>query len=257
VAEPERREFTDVDGSKVEAIERFNYARVAAHPTDPERVAVGFRVEAGEVLMPPPTVRSVVAVSTDGGVSFPKLVDTIDASIPRADLAGSDAPAMAFGPEDGALYSFTKERPRPRAMTQAMLPMQPDFPKPLGEPAKCQPAAANPAAPELLPNPTEPPPAANEPGAGARLVMSKTTDNGQTWQASVVDERRPGLPGVPDHPRGRHRRRLGRDLSGLRAEPVIATQPQRQPRHLLHDVQRRGRDVERTVEGQRRRRRRP
>lgn len=54
VAEPERREFTNVDGSKVEAIERFNYARVAAHPTDPERVAVGFRVEAGEVLMPPP-----------------------------------------------------------------------------------------------------------------------------------------------------------------------------------------------------------
>jgi len=187
VAEPEKRDFTLFDGTTVETTERFNYARVATHPTDPKRVAVGFRVEAAESLMPAPPVRSVVSVSTDGGASFAKPIDNIDPSLPLADLPGADAPALAFD-KDGAVYAFTKERSRPRAMTQAMLPSQPDFPKPLGEPAQCQPASANPAAPMLLPYPTEPPPAANEPGAGTRLVMSKSTDDGKTWQASVVDD---------------------------------------------------------------------
>ena len=187
VAEPEKRDFTLFDGTTVETTERFNYARVATHPTDPKRVAVGFRVEAAESLTPAPPVRSVVSVSTDGGASFAKPIDNIDPSLPLADLPGADAPALAFD-KDGAVYAFTKERSRPRAMTQPMLPSQPDFPKPLGEPAQCQPASANPAAPDLLPNPTEPPPAANEPGAGTRLVMSKSTDDGKTWQASVVDD---------------------------------------------------------------------
>jgi hypothetical protein len=194
VAEPETRDFTLFDGTTVEATERFNYARVATHPTDPKRVAVGFRVESAESLTPSPPVRSVVSVSTDGGASFAKPIDNIDPSLPLADLPGADAPALAFD-KDGAVYAFTKERPRPRAMEQPMLPRQPDFPKPPGEPAQCQPASANPAAPELLPNPTEPPPAANDPGAGSRLVMSKSTDDGRTWQASVVDDG--GLVCVP------------------------------------------------------------
>ncbi len=184
VAEPETRDFTLDDGTTVEATERFNYARVATHPTDPKRVAVGFRVESAESLTPSPPVRSVVSVSTDGGASFAKPIDNIDPSLPLADLPGADAPALAFD-KDGAVYAFTKERPRGGGV---MTPRQPDFPKPLGEPAQCQPASANPAAPELLPNPSDPPPAANEPGAGSRLVMSKSTDDGKTWQASVVDD---------------------------------------------------------------------
>jgi hypothetical protein len=38
-------------------------------------------------------------------------------------------------------------------------------------------------------------PAAGEPGAGSRLLMSKSTDRGQTWEASVVDDS--GLVCVP------------------------------------------------------------
>lgn len=192
VAEPQKRDFTLYDGESVNAIERFNYARVAAHPTDPDRVAVGFRVEAGESLSPPPPVRSVVAVSTDGGRTFPKPIDNVAPSLALSDLPGADAPAMAFGPDDGALYAFTKERPRGGGVKT---PTQPAFPKPLGEPALCRPASAHPDAPDLLPNPTAAPPAANEPGAGARLVMSKTTDDGKTWTASVVDDG--GLACIP------------------------------------------------------------
>ncbi|MEX2289070.1 MAG: sialidase family protein [Mycobacteriales bacterium] len=192
VAEPEKRDFTLYDGKQAKVIERFNYARLAAHPTDPDRVAVGFRVEVGETVSPAPPVRSVVAVSTDGGRTFPKPMDNIAPSLALSDLPGSDAPAMAFGPDDGALYAFTKERPRGGGVST---PSQPDFPKPTGEPALCRPASAHPDAPDLLPNPTDAPPAANEPGAGARLVMSKTTDDGETWTASVVDDG--GLACIP------------------------------------------------------------
>ncbi len=191
VAKAQDREFTLADGKKVSAMERFNYARVAADPNDPKRVSVGFRLETATSLSPPPPVRSLVAMSTDGGATFPPLSDPIDPSLPQKDLVGSDAPAMAFG-KDGALYSFTKERPRSGGV---MVPSQPTLPQPPGPPALCKPVSANPAAPPELPNPTGAPPAANEPGAGARLVMSKSTDDGKTWKASVIDDGGLACPG--------------------------------------------------------------
>ncbi len=81
VAKPVEREFTRFDGSKVTALERFNYARLATHPTDPKRVAVGFRVETAEALTPAPPVRSVIAVSTDGGNTWSKPVDNVEQTI--------------------------------------------------------------------------------------------------------------------------------------------------------------------------------
>ncbi len=184
VVKPVEREFTRFDGTKVTALERFNYARVATHPTDPKRLSVGFRVETAESLTPAPPVRSVISVSTDGGVSWSKPVDNVEQSIPRSELAGSDAPAMAIG-TDGAIYAFTKERAPSGGVT---IPSQPTIPLPLGEPALCQPASANPAIPPTIPNPTAPPPKANEPGAGTRLIMSKSTDDGKTWKSSTIDD---------------------------------------------------------------------
>lgn len=185
VAKPQEREFTSYAATKTANImERFNYARLATDPNDAKRVAVGFRVETAEQVTPAVPVRSLVAMSTDGGVTFSDPVDSIDPSLPLADLPGSDAPNMAFG-KDGALYAFTKERPRPGGV---MIPMQARLPKPLGPPALCQPASANPAAVPPVANPTDPPPEANQPGAGARLVMSKSTDDGKTWAAKVIDD---------------------------------------------------------------------
>ena len=125
-----------------------------------------------------------MATSTDGGVTFPAPIDNVEPSLPLADVPGADAPAMAYG-KDGAIYAFTKERPRVGGVT---LPTQPTLAQPLGAPAQCQPASANPASPPALPIPEGAPPKANEPGAGARLVMSKSTDDGRTWKASVIDD---------------------------------------------------------------------
>ena len=184
VATPVEREFTRFDGTKVMAGERFNYARIATHPTDPKRISVGFVVSTASSVTPPAPVRSVVGVSTDGGVTFSKPVDTVEQSIPRTELAGSDAPAMAIG-TDGAIYAFTKERSPGGGVT---IPTQPTDPKPLGEPAQCQAASANPAIQPLIPNPTGEPPKANEPGSGTRLVFSKSTDDGKTWKATTIDD---------------------------------------------------------------------
>lgn len=183
-ARPVEREFTRFDGSKVTALERFNYARIATHPTDPKRLSVGYVVSTADALTPAPPVRSVVAVSTDGGVTWSAPTDTVEQTFPRKDLAGSDAPAMAIG-KDGAIYSFTKERSPSGGVT---IPTQPTNPLPLGEPAQCLPASANPGIAPTVPNPTATPPKANEPGAGTRLIMSKSTDDGKTWKSAVVDD---------------------------------------------------------------------
>ncbi len=191
VATPVEREFTRFDGSKVMALERFNYARLATHPTDPKRLSVGFRVETAEALTPAPPVRSVISVSTDGGVTWSKPVDNVEQTIPRGELAGSDAPAMAIG-TDGAIYAFTKERSPGGGIT---IPTQPTIPQPPGEPSLCLPASANPAIPPTIPNPTAPPPRANEPGSGTRLIMSKSTDDGRSWKSATIDDG--GLACIP------------------------------------------------------------
>lgn len=185
------RDFVRPDGSTVRALERFNYARVATHPTDPKVLSVGFRVETAEAITPAPPVRSVISVSTDGGITWSPAVDNVEQTFPRTEMSGADAPAMVID-ADGAIYAFTKERPRGGGVT---LPTQPTDPQPLGEPALCQPASANPAIAPALPNPTGPPPQANEPGAGARLLMSKSTDNGRTWASSAIDDG--GLKCIP------------------------------------------------------------
>lgn len=194
VAKSTNRVFKKLDGTTLNDDERFNYTRMAIDPTDPNRVYVGYRVEAANNGAAVVAVRSVVAASSDGGRTFGPMVDTVEGSFPREQMAGSDAPAMAVD-RDGAVYSFTKERPRgfPTGFTPA-LPTQAALLAPPGPGNLCKPASANPEQPAFRPNPTpaEFPggrlPGANEPGAGARLLMSKSTDGGQTWESKAIDD---------------------------------------------------------------------
>jgi len=185
VRRSQERDFTKIDGTTVRAQERFNYVRMAVHPTDPDIVAVGYRVEAVDNPAAQVPTRSVATVSADGGRTFPPPIDTVEPSMPREQLAGSDAPALVITPE-GSILAFTKERPRPGGPTLAT---QPTLPKPLGEPAQCQSVAANPDAPPPATNTVpESLPKVNEAGAGARLLMSKSTDGGRSWQARPIDD---------------------------------------------------------------------
>jgi hypothetical protein len=183
VKHAEEREFKKPDGSTVRDVERFNYTRLAVNPTDPNRVYAGFREQGAYLPTSEVSERSVVAVSTNGGRSFGPPVDVMADTFPLTEVKGSDAPAMVAD-DNGTLYAFTKERPPagPPGPSQDALPLPP------GPANTCKPASSAPNAPAWKPTPpTSTPPQPGKPGAGARLLMSKSTDDGKTWKASVVD----------------------------------------------------------------------
>lgn len=180
----EERDFPKPDGTTARDFERFGYVRLAVHPTDPDRVYAGFRRQGAFLPVAQVSERTMVAVSTDGGRTFGPLTDVMESSFPLTDVKGSDQPGIAVDRE-GTIYAFTKERP-PLAtgggVTQGQLPVPP------GPANACKPSSAHPDAPAWVSTPPpSTPPQAGEPGAGARLLMSKSTDDGRTWQAKVVD----------------------------------------------------------------------
>ncbi len=184
VKKSEEREFKKPDGSTVRDFERFGYVRLAVHPTDPQRVYVGFRRQGAYLPVAEVSERTMVAVSTDGGASFGPLVDVMESTFPLTDVKGSDQPGIAVA-SDGTIYAFTKERP-PLSTTPG--PAQPQLLRPPGPANTCRPASANPELGPWVPTPTTTsPPTPGQVGAGARLLMSKSTDEGKTWTASVVD----------------------------------------------------------------------
>jgi hypothetical protein len=108
----------------------------------------------------------------------------MERTFPLTEVKGSDAPAMAVA-KDGTIYTFTKERP-PLATGGGV--NQDTLPTPPGPANLCKPASSAPNAPPWRPTPpTSAPPVPGKPGSGARLLMSKSTDDGKTWTASVVD----------------------------------------------------------------------
>lgn len=184
VKKSEERDFPKPDGTTARDFERFGYVRLAVHPTDPMRVYAGFRRQGAFLGVAEVSERTTVAVSTDGGRTFGPLTDVMESSFPLTDVKGSDQPGLAVA-ADGTIYAFTKERP-PLAtgggVSQARLPIAP------GPANACKPSSSHPdAAPWVPTPPTTSPPVAGQPGAGARLLMSKSTDNGATWTAKVVD----------------------------------------------------------------------
>ncbi|MGH9278465.1 MAG: hypothetical protein ACRD12_10240 [Acidimicrobiales bacterium] len=180
----EERAFKKPDGSEVRDVERFNYTRMATHPTDPNIVYAGFRRQGAFMPTSEVSERSVVAVSSDGGRSFGAPIDVFE-SFPLTDVKGTDAPAMSIDAK-GTVYAFTKERPP--AAPPGGAPTQDPLPLPPGPANTCKAASSAPNAPAWKPTPASTaPPQAGKPGAGARLLMSKSTDGGKTWQGSVVD----------------------------------------------------------------------
>lgn len=184
VKKSEERDFPKADGTSVRDFERFGYVRLAVHPSDPKRVYAGFRRQGAFLPVAQASERTVVAVSTDGGVTFGPLIDVMESTFPLTDVKGSDQPGMAVA-SDGTLYAFTKERP-PLATTPG--PTQGQLPTPPPPANTCRPASSAPGAPAWNPTPTTAnAPQPGQPGAGSRLLMSKSTDDGKTWKASVVD----------------------------------------------------------------------
>ncbi|MGH9280270.1 MAG: sialidase family protein, partial [Acidimicrobiales bacterium] len=116
--------------------------------------------------------------------TFGPLTDVLETSYALTDVKGSDQPAMAVDKE-GTIYAFTKERP---PLSTAAGPTQGTLSPAPGPANQCRPSSSAPGAPTWNPTPpTSSPPVAGQPGAGARLLMSKSTDGGATWQGSVAD----------------------------------------------------------------------
>lgn len=229
IAEAREQEYTTPEGETVTDLDRWGYTRMAVHPSDPDRVYVGYRHQAAELPFAEVPVRSFVAVSTDGGRSFGEPADIFDETF---DVYGSDVPAMAVA-DDGAIYAFTKERPPPappppeeeeveeeeEEETEEQEPVEgieeeeiedPEPPEPEAEPAgppaaMCTPASAleEEEAEDEEEEEEEPeeeeeeeaPPGPGEPGAGARLLMARSTDDGATWEAEAIDDS--GLVCIP------------------------------------------------------------
>ncbi len=211
-------EFTSRGGTKAKDQERYEYIRMAVHPTDPKRLYAGFRYRAAQLPafgVPPDDIvpsRSLVSVSSDEGRTWSKPVNIFEKSFSRQDVLGADVPALSVAP-DGTIYAFTKERPPPappappRPAGQAPPPTAAPAPSPSptlppGPPNACHPLAAAGAAPSptapasASPTPAPSPrPSPGTPGAGSRLLMAKSTDGGKTWKGSVVDDS--GLVCIP------------------------------------------------------------
>ena len=184
VKKSEERDFPKPDGTTARDFERFGYVRLAVHPTDPMRVYAGFRRQGAFLPVGQVSERTTVAVSTDGGATFGPPTDVLESSFPLTEVKGSDQPSMAVA-KDGTIYAFTKERPplsTVPGVSQAPLPPPPP-------PANaCRPASANPAAQPWVPTPVPAtPPTVGQPGAGSRMFMSTSTDDGRTWKAKTIE----------------------------------------------------------------------
>ena len=221
IAESEVRDYTTRDGETISEGERFGYVRMTTHPTDPDRIYAGFRVQPAMAPFTEVPVRSVVATSGDGGRTWSEPVDVMDQTFSREEVYGSDVPSLAVA-DDGTIYAFTKERTPPAPPPPTPAAPEPPLPNPPGPAPLCQPASAavsttvapgetetpvSPPVTEGVPGATptttaapataspSPTPGPGEAGAGSRLLMSRSTDGGATWEASVVDDS--GLVCVP------------------------------------------------------------
>lgn len=133
IAASEEVEYTTRDGETLTEGERYGYVRMATHPTDPDLVYAGFRVQPAEAPFAQVPVRSVVSTSTDGGRTWSEPVDVMDQTFSRDEVYGSGAPSVAVA-GDGTIYAFTKERPPPAPPPPTPAPPKPRCPPHQGPP---------------------------------------------------------------------------------------------------------------------------
>lgn len=149
------REFQTVDGTTKTGGEHFSLVRMGVDPSDPDYVYAGARLGHADRNEPyglfgDIPIRAVVASSHDGGETWNSLTDQAS---DMEDVYGTYVPEIAVG-SDGTVYAFARERTPPED-------------------------------PEEPADSSSPP---GTPGAGGRLLMSKSTDHGETWETQSIDD---------------------------------------------------------------------
>lgn len=96
--------------------EQHRLNSVAVDPNNPDKVYRGWRKGTGGLIGVPfgtTPVRSMIAVSDDGGESWSEPIDVANSLEGEEEIFGSDVPMLVVDP-DGTVFGFAKERP-PRA----------------------------------------------------------------------------------------------------------------------------------------------
>jgi hypothetical protein len=94
--------------------EQHRLNSVAVDPNNPDKVYRGWRQGIGGLIGVPfgvAPVRSMIAVSDDGGETWSEPIDVAETFEGEEEIFGSDVPVMVVDP-DGTAYGLAKERPR-------------------------------------------------------------------------------------------------------------------------------------------------
>jgi hypothetical protein len=94
--------------------EQHRLNSVAVDPNNPDKVYRGWRESIGGLIGVPfgvAPVRSMIAVSDDGGETWREPIDVAETFQGEEEIFGSDVPVMVVDP-DGTAYGLAKERPR-------------------------------------------------------------------------------------------------------------------------------------------------
>ncbi len=105
-------------------VEQHRLNSVAVDPNNPDKVYRGWRQGIGGLVNVPfgaTPLRSMIAVSDDGGQSWTEPIDVANSFDGDEEIFGSDVPMLVVAP-DGTVYGFSKERP-PRAAEGAATPV--------------------------------------------------------------------------------------------------------------------------------------
>jgi hypothetical protein len=105
-------------------VEQHRLNSVAVDPNNPDKVYRGWRQGIGGLVNVPfgaTPVRSMIAVSDDGGESWSEPIDVANSFEGDEEIFGSDVPMLVVDP-DGTVFGFAKERPR-RAAEGAATPV--------------------------------------------------------------------------------------------------------------------------------------
>lgn len=100
---------TEQDG-----FEQHRLNSVAVDPNNPDKVYRGWRQGTGGLIGVPfgtTPVRSMIAVSDDGGETWSEPIDVANSFEGEQEIFGSDVPMLVVDP-DGTTFGFAKERPR-------------------------------------------------------------------------------------------------------------------------------------------------
>ncbi|CAN5673057.1 hypothetical protein BH24ACT2_BH24ACT2_11970 [soil metagenome] len=107
------------DAPEPEPVEQTGFEQhrlnsVAVDPNNPDKVYRGWRKGIGGLVDVPfgaTPLRSMIAVSDDGGETWAEAVDVTESLQGEDEVFGSDVPVVVVDP-DGTAYGFVKERPR-------------------------------------------------------------------------------------------------------------------------------------------------